>query len=547
MAVDLIAKGRAAYRRQQWTDACTWFSAADSRELVEAPDLEGWGTAAHLTGRDEIAAAVWQRAYQGLLAGGRSTEAARCAFWFALVLLQRGEHARGGGWLARAGSALEESGRDCAEQGYVRLPGALQLLGSGDPSGAHAEFVQILAIAERFEDPDLRALGRLGCGQALIAGDEVARGIALLDDAMVAATGGELSTIAAGFVYCAVIIACQQVFDLERAQEWTGALNRWCEAQQDLTPYRGQCWVHRSQLLQLRGDWTGALAEAERACEHLAEPPPGDPVLGMALYQRAELLRVRGDLTQAEIAYRGANHSGHPIQPGLALLRLAQGRLEDASAAMHRLLGESMGTIERSRVLAACVEISLAGREVDVARAAADELETLAEAFGSTYLAAVVASARGAVLLADGEPAASCAVLREARAGWQGLAAPFEEAQARVRMAQAYRQLGDHDTAEIELDAARVVFEELGALPALAQVRELRATPRVEESGLTPRELEVLRLLATGVTNRQIGVELVISQKTVARHVANLFTKLDVTSRAAATAYAYEHDLVERG
>ena len=546
MAQEPVAEGLMAYRRRRWTDAYTALTAADARDLLTAGDLDRLGTAAHLIGRPDAAADAWQRAYGGFLGDGQDARAARCAFWLALTLLQRGEHARAGGWLARAHSVLDAAGLECAERGYLRLPVALQALSSGDASAAHAEFEQILEIAEEFDDADLRALGRLGCGQALVAGGEVERGVALLDEAMVAVTSGEISTIAAGLVYCSVIIACQEVFDLGRAQEWTGALSRWCASQQDLAPYRGQCSVHRSQIMQLRGEWADALEEAQWACRHLADPP-GDPVLGMAYYQQAELLRVRGDLAGAEQNYRRASRSGHPVQPGLALLRLAQGRLEDATAAAHRLVEETVGTGERSRVLAACVEISLAVGDLERARTATDQLEPLAGRFDSSYLHAVVDSARGSVLLADGDPAAGAAVLGRALSGWQALAAPYEAAQVRLRRGQAYRQLGDHDTAEMELDAARRTFEQLGAAPALARARELLATAREGgPDGLTARELEVLRLVATGMTNRQIAEELVISQKTVARHVANVFAKLDVTSRAAATAYAYEHDIVHR-
>ncbi|XRQ02745.1 LuxR C-terminal-related transcriptional regulator [Actinomadura welshii] len=542
-ATDLIARGRAAYGRQAWEEARTALATADERGALGAGDLDLLGTAAYLTGRTDAADEAWQRAYRGFTEDGDVARAVRCAFWLALILMLRGEHARGGGWFARAQGVLDEAGLDCVERGYLRVPVALQALHTGDPSAAYAELEAIAALADRFGDPDLRALCRLGRGQALVAAGDAPRGAAMLDEAMVAVTTGEVSAVAAGIVYCGVILACRDVFDLRRAQEWTAALSRWCAAQPDLAAYRGQCLVHRSEIMQMRGEWAGAMEEVRRACERLSDPP-GDPVLGMALYQRAELLRLRGEFARAEEAYRRAGRAGHRVQPGLALLRLAEGRVGDAVAAMRRVVGEAEGAVERARVLAAHTEIALAAGEIDTARAAAGELEGIAAGFDSPYLRAVVGHARGSILLAGGDAAAACSALRRAWASWQELDAAYEAALVRLRMAQACRHLGDHDTAEMELDAARRVFEELGAAPALARVRELAGSPPRAPGGLTAREVEVLRLVATGVTNREIAEALVISEKTVARHLANIFAKLDLPSRSAATAFAHRHGLL---
>jgi DNA-binding NarL/FixJ family response regulator len=286
------------------------------------------------------------------------------------------------------------------------------------------------------------------------------------------------------------------------------------------------------------------MTEVQQACAHLSQAP-GDPVMGMAQYQLAELHRLRGAFAKAEECYRQASQWGHPVQPGLAMLRLAQGRTADAEAAIRRVVQEEQDRVRRSRVLAAYVEIMLAVDDVEVARDAAGELAAIAEDFSSLFLRAIAAYARGAVLLAEGEAAASCVALREALAAWQKLDAPYEVARAQLLMARACRRLGDRDTAGMELAAARRVFEQLAAVPALAQVKALTGTvPRQAPGGLTSREVEVLALVAKGRTNRQIADELVISEKTVARHVSNIFSKIGVASRAAATAYAYEHDLV---
>ncbi|MEG3630123.1 LuxR C-terminal-related transcriptional regulator [Streptomyces poriticola] len=545
--VDPRMRGREAYERLAWRDAYEHLSAADQRGRLEPDDLDRMARAAYLIGAVDGATGAWERAHHAFLERGDVASAVRCAFWIGFTLVLHGEHARGGGWLARAQHILEDAALDCAEQGYLRIPMVLRALDGGDPEAARRSLVEITEIADRFDDADLQALGRLGQGQALLAQGRTAQGVAMLDEAMVAVTMGEVSPVAAGIVYCAVILACRGVFDLRRVQEWTAALSRWCATQQDLKPYRGQCLVHRSEIMQLRGEWADAMDEVRQACEHLSDPP-GNPVMGMALYQRAELYRLRGDFPRAENCYREAIDRGHSAQPGLALLRLAQGRLDDAAAAIRRTLGETEGAEDRPGVLAGYVEIELAAGAVEDAHLAVDELDKIAAGFDSPYLRAVVAYAHGSALLAAGEPEAACVALRRAWVAWHDIDAPYETARVRLQMARACRRIGDHDTAEMELEAARRVFERLGAVPALDQVRQLMSragrasypTP----GGLTPREVEVLRLVATGASNREIADRLVISDKTVARHVSNMFTKLGVSSRAAATAYAYEHDLV---
>jgi DNA-binding NarL/FixJ family response regulator len=522
-----------------WGDAFADLSAAHREGQLGVEDLERLAVAAYMVGRDDACEEAWTAAHHAWLRRGEAEPAARCAFWQALGLFFRGDLAPAMGWVARGGRLLEESRRDCIEHAWLRMLIALPRLFEGD-ADVSASFVEAGAIAERFADPDASMFARLGRGYSLILRGRVAEGMALLDEVMVSVTADEVAPMLAGIAYCQVIDLCQVVFDLRRAREWTEALTRWCDAQPDMVPFRGDCLVHRCEILQLHGAWTDALESARRACEWLAGPPTWD-ALGSAHYQLAEIQRLRGELEAAEASYRRASLAGRDPEPGMSLLRLAQGRIDLALPALRRALDEAPDPIARSRLLPACVEILLEDEDVGSARAAADELAGIAAQLDAAYLNALAAEASGAVLLVEGDPRAALTTLRRAHRSWRDLDVPHQAARVRLLIAVACRELGDGASAELEFAAARTALEELGAQPDLERLARLAGSPRL--GGLSPREREVLRLVAAGKTNRAIAAELFISEKTVARHVSNIFTKLGLSSRTAAAAYAYKHGL----
>jgi ATP/maltotriose-dependent transcriptional regulator MalT len=458
-------------------------------------------------------------------------------------LLLGGEAAMAGGWLSRASRLLNDQ-PDCAEKGYLLLADGYRLFHGGDSAAALATFAQATAIGERFDEKDLVTLGLQGQGRALIRQGEIFRGVALLDEAMVAVTAGEVSPLNAGGVYCSVLDACGEIFDLQRAREWTSALDKWCESQPDLVPYRGHCLVRRAELLQLRGSWEEALEAAQQATEWLSRSRP-KPDAGAAFYQMGEILRLRGKFAEAAEAYRQAGLLYRCPGPGAAQLRLAQGRVDMASAMIRRLLEEVRESGPRSRVLAACVEIVLASKDIAAARAAADELAEIATRRDIPFLHALSARSCGAVLLSEGNAPAALAELTRSWSLWCELEAPYEAACVRCLLVLAHRELGDEESALQELNAARETFHHLGASVDLHRVETLLKKGAGQAAGpLTEREVQVLRLVASGLSNRAIAAKLKISEKTVARHLSNIFTKLDLSSRTAATAYAYERNLV---
>ena len=539
MVVTDLDRGREAYERRAWLDAYEALTRADARSPLAAQDLELLAVSASMVGRMDDYFALLERTHRVYLESDELLRAAGAAIWIGMNLAARGDLGPAGGWFGRAQRLVERDGTDCVERGWLLVPLSLQQEAAGDLDAAFATLSDAVQIGERFRDSDLLAAAIQFQGLLRIKQGRAEEGLRLLDEAMVGVTAGEVSPELTGIVYCAVILGCEEAFDTRRAQEWTTALAHWCELQPQMVAFTGRCLAHRAGILERQGAWNDALAEARLARER-CEATMNRGAAGQALYQEGELLRLQGKFREAEDAYRKANTYGRQPQPGLALLRLAQGDDDAAAASIRRVLAETVEPLPRAALLPAFAEIALERGEAADARKASRELADVAASSGSAMLGAIAAQVRGAVELVDGDAEAALVSLRRAWQVWEELGAPYQSARTRVLVGEACAALGDHDAAALELEAARAGFERLGAVPDLTRL----ARVRTESHGLTARELEVLRLVAAGRTNRQIAAELVVSEHTVARHLQNIFGKLGVSSRTAATAFAFERHLV---
>lgn len=526
--------------QSSWSQAHRALSTADPGALAIA-DLERLAEAAFWLGRPRESISARQKVYARFREIGDEVGAARTAWLLFHNHFDLDQTAVAGGWLKRARRhAANATGR--VEPGYVRLADSCWALHQGDADAAVEAGHDAIHIAQRFGDRDLEVLGLAVQARALMARGEVAEGVAQLDEAMAGVLGDELTPFATGWVYCLLLFTCQELGDVRRASEWTELAVRWCEQRGYDSWYPGLCRLHQCEVKSLRGDWSAAESEALKAAEELA--PFGDYLIADGQYLVGEIRRRKGDYAGAAAAFRRAHEHGRDPQPGLALLQLAQGNTEVAAVALRVALAAEAGTpLRRGRLLAAYVRTELHRGKVDSAAEPAAELSALAGTTGSLLLRALADLANGAVSLARGDAAAALPLLRNACAICRELSCPYEAAETRVLVGVASAELGDAATARMELEAAKTAFERLGATPDIARVDALLIGGSPAPDGLTSREVQVLRLVAAGLSNREIAVRLFISEHTVARHLSNIFRKLAVTSRAAATSYAYEHHL----
>lgn len=541
--VDQLVLGREAYKRKSWYDAYRLLSVADEAAPLDIEDLERLAMAAYLAGREEDYLRALERAHHAYLDHGNSVRAARAAFWLGLRLAFRGEIGPASGWFGRAHRLIERSAGEYVERGYLLLPQVEQHMAAARLDDAYRAAAEATAIGERFAEPDLIACALHLQGRVLLRQQRTGEGFALLDEAMVSVTAGELSPLVTGLIYCSVIEACQQVHALGRAREWTSALAQWCSEQPQLVSFTGTCLLHRAEIMRLSGAWQEANDEALRAIDRLSRMN-NQKEAAAAWYELAEVHRLRGDFDAAEQAYRNAGRYGLDPQPGLSQLRLTQGRIDAAVAAIRRAVAATADPLQRVRLLPALVEIMLAAGEAEEARGFCRELEQIAASYGTELLRALAGQARGMMELAEDNAPGALLSLRQAIEDWYKVDAPYEAARTHRLIGLACRALGDEDGAELELEAARTAFERLGAKPDVLRVKAVHPMRPDGVHGLSAREVQVLRLIASGKTNKAIANELQISGKTVDRHVNNIFNKLCVPSRSAATAWAYEHNLV---
>ena len=513
-------------------------------EALTVDELTDFADAAWWDGRmDEFLKAA-EAAHRLHVEAGRPRPAALLALMIALTLFLRDEVAVSGGWFERAGRLLADL-PDCPEQAYFRYIVEVEgELDAGRPEAAAEVARAVRADGLRHDDPNLVALGTMGEARALLRAGEVDEGLRRLDEAMLAAVDESLSRSWAGNIYCHVMAVCHELHDVRRAAEWTRAAGQWFEARASPAVFTGILRVFRSRVLQVAGDWDRAEREATQVVTDLAGISV--PTLADAHYQLGELHRLRGRLDEAEASYRQARALGRDPQPGLALLHLARGRAADANTALAAALAATDGPLERAPLVRAQVEVALAAGDHDTAADACGELERTASDYGTSGLEAAALHCRGAVALEGGQAGEALGALRAAGRRWHEVDARHEVGRVRLLLGRAYRELGDERAATDEFTGAREEFERLGAVEDLRQVdRELGQSKH--PGGLTDREVEVLALVATGITNREIAERLVLSERTIDRHMSNILRKLNLRSRTAAAAFAFEHRLVPPG
>lgn len=543
-AADTLTAAREAYARGDWMVARDGFLTAREERPLGPGDLAALSDAAWWLGLTDETLVVAEEAYHQFLQQGDKPRAAHLALDIGFLSMLRGDVAFGSGWISRAERTLVGE-PECAEHALLAYASAQDALAADELDAALASARQIQDIGRRHEDPTTQAIGLVVEGLTLIKRGDIEDGVARLDEAMLPVTAGQVAPAWAGNIYCQMMATCHELADVRRAREWTAATERWCEGFTSAAMFAGICRVHRAQLLALEGRWERAEQESLRVCRDLAGM--NVDVVAEGHYQVGEMRRLRGDFAAAMRAYEQAQGLGRDPQPGIALVRLAEGHPHDAATSIRAaLVGAANDRVARARLCAGFVEIALANGDVAAAQDAVDELERFAGTYPRGAFQATAGQAQGAVWIAKGSADKALPLLRDALRDWQALGAPYETAKVRVLLAQAYRQVGDTDGSSRELEHAAEAFRTLGARPDSDRSTTMRRR-EVLPGGLTPREAQVLACVAAGQRNRDIAVSLHISEKTVARHLSNIFTKLGLSSRTEAAAYAFDHGLTTRG
>ena len=497
-AVDPLEAAREAADRPAWREAYNAYGRLDDARL-EPADLERFADAAWWNGKLDQAITLRERAHAGFISADEKASAARIALTLSEDHLGRSAFAVSHGWFAKAERLLadEQEGVEHAHLTFTR--GINGLFGGGDLHEVIAELERAYDLAHKYGDRDIEALSLVAKGRTLLRMGQVEQGLSLLDEASASAVCGELQPLATGLIYCMTINSCQDLGDYRRAAEWTEEANRWCD-RLDVTGFPGACRIHRAEVMRMRGDWSQAEQQALEACAELHDFER--TITAGGYYEVGEVRRLRGDFAAAEEAYATAHELGHSAQPGRALLRLAEGKVDTAVAGITRMLAEVDEPLRRLSLLPAQVTIAVAAADLKTARAAAEELETLVDAYkigGNRAPAfdATVHMAWGAIQLAEGDNAAAARSLRHARDGWHSVGAPYETASARVALAVAFRREADEDSATTELESALSTFSRLGAKLDEERVKELLGRLEARRTFLFTDIVDSTKLLAT--------------------------------------------------
>ncbi|MBB5999881.1 response regulator transcription factor [Streptomonospora salina] len=539
-----LEQARDAYADLRWHDAYVQFRAAREAGELGVDDLAALADAAWWLGRNDESLTLSERVYRCRLQHDDAARAAQLAVEVGFLWLIRGEPTIGSGWISRAARLLQDV-PECGAHGYLRYLEAAQALDQGRFADALDAARHIRQLADRCDDRTLYAGGLVTEGIAVVKEGRVGEGLAVLDEAMLPVRAGEVAPKWAGNLYCQLMSLFIETADLRRARDWTAATERWCDWHSSPAMFAGVCRVHRAQLLRLAGAWGDAEQHATQACRDLADMNVG--VVAEGHYVLGDLCRLRGDLAGARAAYDRADELGRDPQPGRALLRLAEGCCAPAGRELRTALAGTDQPLGRAPLLSAQVDVAAAAGDADLARRAAGELGDVASTYGTAGLVAAARQAAGTARLVAGEAERALPLLRDAMRRWRALDARFDAARARFLLARALHALGDVDAAARASAAAAAVFAELGAAGArcafAAPPEAGAAGEGALPGGLSPREAEVLTCVAAGHANRRIAHALAISERTVERHLANIFRKLDVASRTEAACYAFEHGL----
>ena len=526
-AADSLILARTAYDARDWSTAAARFGSVGAARLT-ADDLAAYADSLWWLGRVENLT-TQAAAYEAFLADSRPSDAGWAAILLGILHTGRGDLPQGMGWIGRARRLLEDT-PECAAHGLlIHMTEVEPNLHAGDRVAAVQAAGRIRELGTRIDEPGVVLLGVNCEGRALIRAGEVADGLALLDEAMVGALRSDIEPFLAGSIYCHTIAACHEVGDLRRMARWTELTEDWLSTLPAVGVFGGLCAVHRAQLLILRGAWE----QAERAALAVASDLDAMRVdyAAEAWYVVGDARRLRGDHTAAG-AYDEAHARGRDPQPGRALLTLRERDTAGAAKSIRAALAAvGDNPVHRAPLCAAAVEIAVAAGRLEDAKSAMSELVETSATYATSGLEAMSAAARGAVLLAEGNAEEALPLLRDAYRRWHELGAAYDAAGTCVLLAHAYGALGDEVSAAAEAAQADATFARLGAT---------RPAPD-RPDGLSSRECEVLALVADGCSNREIGETLFISDRTVARHLTNIFHKIDVTSRAQAVRYAVDH------